>query len=176
MDYVPPHASAADLQGLLTTFLNELPATALPCVLCGDVNSPMKWHSSGDTVARVGEDAKGRVLLDALLAKGFHVAPPRDDQLRQPTSRPRKPGAQGRRIDWMAVHVCTDSSQGLGTDHDALTMGIVLSGAKAVGRRARLGPERLAKAHTTAPKTECYRDGEATKAIFRVAKRSRLVP
>ena len=141
------YVSAADLQGMLTMFLNALPATTLPCVLCGDVNSPMKWQSTGGSVAPVGEDAKGRVLLDALLSKGFHVCPSREDQLGQPTSRPRKPGAQGRRIDWMAgkhvetgrVHVCTDSSQGLGTDHDALVMGVVLTGTRATVRRARLG-------------------------------------
>ena len=85
--YVPPHFSASDLQGQLREFFAALPPTTLPCVVSGDVNSPLSWHSDEVTVQALGNDAKGRVLLDKLQASGFQAVPPHDDQLSQPTSR-----------------------------------------------------------------------------------------
>ena len=106
---------------------------------------PLTWAQGDRGAHAMREDGKGRVLLDTLLAKGFEVIPPKVDQLQQPTSKPKKEGAVGRRIDWLACKravvsqttIFTDSNRHLGTDHDALG---VLKVAKAPAQaRVRLG-------------------------------------
>ena len=196
--YVPPHVSTLDLQEQLQTLLAHLPATTLPCMLAGDTNAPLSWISDHVRTTAVGDDGKGRVLLDTLLAHGFEVIPPAEDQLQQPTSKPRKEGAQGRRIDWMACKranttravIYTDSNKHLGTDHDALGVTLKFHEVAPRAHRVRLGPrvvvtplsppthldqhelERLAKAHTGPKKGEGYKDDNVVKEMFRIAKQT----
>ena len=197
--YVPPHFASAEVQGQITQLLRALPATTLPCMLSGDVNSPISWQSDDTSVLVQGDDIKGRVLVDALQAQGFSMVAPLEDQLRQPTSRPRKSEAQGRRIDWIAckhvetsrVTICTDSSKGLGTDHDALALSLRFAGRRKHLQRVRLGNrvvvqkpvvegdldqikmEQLARICTRPPKGTCYQDDNATRALFQEARRTR---
>ena len=196
--YASPHYAAIDLQEGLSDFLTALPATTLPCLIAGDTNAPMSWISHEDAVQAVGDDGKGRVLVDTLAAFGYDLAPPRDAQLHQPTSKPRKEGVRGRRIDWFAckrtrlsrVTIHTDSNQQLGTDHDALGVAVLLQGAISRPPRVRLGPrvlvhppvlpdtlnqpvlEKLARNCTKPVPAKRYRDDDEVKALYSTARLS----
>ena len=196
--YVPPSASVGELQEQIADFLNMLPPTTLPCMISGDTNAGLAWHAEDRSVQALGSDGKGRVLLDVLQQTGFQVLPPCDDQLKQPTSRPRQTDSQGRCIDRLACKhatcsravVCTDSCHQLGTDHDALIFYLRLKEVT-VSKRVRLGarvvtslPElqgplnqkelqRLALVHTKTPPKQSYQDDGVAKELFRIAKTSR---
>ena len=102
--YVPPHYDTPDLQQALHDHYNSLPATALAVLVGGDVNGNIKWsHDVEGAVQSFSTETKGRVTLDHLESKGFSMAPPFPDQVHRPTSRPRKQGVNGRKIDWIAM-------------------------------------------------------------------------
>ena len=196
--YISPHLTALHLHAGLQTMLEMLPATTLPCLLAGDVNAPVSWTSSDDRLVPTGGDGKGRVLLDTLQSGGFELVPPCEDQLHQPTSKPRKEGAVGRKIDWLACKraktsrttIYTDSNYHLGTDHDALGVQLVLRDVPRRPKRVRLGPrvvtspivfsgdldqhklQELAAAHSGPRQSKCYKDDGVTKVMFQVAKDS----
>ena len=198
--YVPPHVPAVDLVAYVTELLRALPPTTLPCFLTGDTNAGIRWTANEADVVAVGADGKGRALLDVLIEQGFSRVPHQQDQLRQPTSRPRREDAVGRIIDWVAakrghpgrVQVLTDSHRQLGTDHDALFMPFLVGTNRHAPRRITLGRRvvvnsptdvknisyaklcDMAKTLTKPPPSDNYRDDEVVKGLFRAAKRSRL--
>ena len=148
-----------------------------------------------EDVTAYGAEGKGRGLLDALAEEGFDVVPPQEDQLHQPTSRPRKEHSTGRIIDWIAVkrgrngriHVITDSHRQIGTDHDALILPFLLGTKGTAPRRIALGPRivskkptnvqnltydkvcDLARTCTKPPPSHAYRDDEVVRELFRIA-------
>ena len=190
--YIAPHYSVADVTEQTTKLLNALPSTTLPCFLTGDANAGIRWSADVDDVVAVGTDAKGRTLLDVLVSQGYCMCPHQQHQLCQPTSRPRKEGAVGRIIDWVAckhvhtgrVHVQTDSFAQIGTDHDALTLVASVRVLKPKPRKIRLGPRvvtkplpqvtnldydklcQLAKEYTSPTQTHAYRDDAVVKGLF----------
>ena len=196
--YVPPHATISELQERLVLVMSLLPSTTLPCCLSGDVNSPVSWNYDEGEVVATGEDGKGRVLLDVLQSQGFSLVPPVDDQMAQPTSRPRKPGARGRRIDWLACkhmnstrsYIFTDSSKQFGTDHDSVGTQWKLPTEAKRKPRIRLGKRvvtalpritgeinqkvmtQLAQECSKPPRGSRYTDDATTKGLFHIAKRS----
>ena len=193
--YVSPHYSTLNLQERLQDHLSLLPGTTLPCVITGDTNAPLTWNAS-----RKGVDAKGRVLVDMLSAHGFDLVAPGEEQLLQPTSKPRRPGASGRRIDWVAakrapvsrVHIHTDFYGELGTDHDALSVALFAPRARLREPRVRLGVRvvqsplllhglitqeelvRLARCHTGPKKRETYQGSTVVKELFVKARSTEI--
>ena len=199
--YIAPQFTAADVATKVEAHLQVLPATMLPCMLAGDTNAGIRWNSTGDSVIAVGTDGKGRVLFDTLLAAGFELTPPKEEQLSQPTSRPRRDDATGRIIDWVAckrvckgrVTIQTDSHAQFGTDHDALVLPFVIHTSNRPTRRIQLGPRvvtkplgeddasnldydklcQLAKERTGPLPSSGYKDDVVVRELFRIAKRSR---
>ena len=199
--YIAPHFSAVELQGLISQHLASLPATTLPVLLGADTNAGLKWHQGGEGSPQgFGSDGKGKVLHDTLPSFGYQVVPPREQQLYQPTSRPRQESFVGRAIDWVAAKhvstsralICTDSCFHLGTDHDLIAVHLDLLQRQNAPRRVRTGRRRvttpvrvpseinqtvledLARAHTSPPASNSYVDDATTKRLFAVAKRSKL--
>ena len=102
-------------------------------------------------------------------------------------------------IDWIAskhadcsaLHICTDSSKELGTDHDCLRVQTgflehkdprprIVSGMRVLKTPPILGDHldqsvltALATRHTQKPTLPRYQDDPATKELFRIAKRTR---
>ena len=197
--YVPPHYSTGDLQQAAQDHQAVLPATHLPVLLFGDTNAQLKWVPELDAATPYGEDSKGRALLDTLHHRGLRVVPPKEGQLHQPTSRPRKEGVVGKAIDWAAVkhtvcdrvQIMTDSCYHMGTDHDMLVVKFFMHCQTQTQRRIRTGKrvlrskipkigkvdqeilKGLAARHTAAPTGQGYRDTTEVKKLFQAAKQSR---
>ena len=197
--YVPPHYTTGDLLQAVQDHQAALPATHLPTLLFGDTNAHVKWQHCADEFTAYGEDSKSRALLEGLLASGFTPNPPREDQILQPTSRPRKPGATGRVIDWMAskhavcdcTQILTDSCYLMGTDHDMLAVQFMFREEGQTERRLRTGkrvvrtrPEpvrrvnqevlkNLATQHTGPPSGQGYKDSRETKQLFARARHTK---
>ena len=180
--------------------LRALPATFLPVFLGADVNAGVKWQLPVEGPPSCwGEDCKGRALLDALPSSSFYMLPHQDAQLNQATSRPRKAGARGRIIDWMAckndtacrVELLRDSCFQIGTDHDLICVALHFRPERREIRRVRTGKrlvtstvpptdkidqtilETLARQHTAPPPGKGYKDTPETRALFRRARRTR---
>ena len=146
-----------------------------------------------------GNESKPKMLLDTLQRYRMNVIPPAEGQLHQPTSRPRRDDVEGHAIDWIAckntacldLRICTDSSKELGTDHDCLrvitgfqslrdTRPRIVSGTRVLKSEPVLSDKldqgiltSLADTHTKRPTVPRYRDTNATKELFRIAKRTR---
>ena len=197
--YVPPHHSMLDLQANITDLLSVLPATKLPVMLMGDTNAGLRWSKVAGQGTASGADGKGRVLIDSLASQGFALVAPHEDQFRQPTSRPRKPDATGRIIDWGAGKhiragtglVAVDSCFTIGSDHDAYIVPITIRMSGHPPKRYQLGRRvvtkplphapklgqnelrELAQTYTAPPRSAQYKDDAATKTLFQMAKHSR---
>ena len=198
--YVPPSYDTGDLQQAIQDHCDVLPATHLPTLLFGDVNAQLKWVRDEHGGHAYGEDSKARALMDVLQSAGFAPNAPRDDQMHQCTSRPRRAGALGRAIDWVATkhaicgptHLLTDSCYLMGTDHDMLLLLMSFSHGTQQGTRIRTGKRvmktkltpvthvdqptlrHLARQHTGPPHTQGYRDPREVKQLLSHAKRTRL--
>ena len=195
--YIPPHYATLEFRELLDDHLQHLPATTLPVFLSADLNAAIKCQQHQETITAYGEESKTRSLLDALHQRGLQICPPPESQFCQPTSRPRKPGAVGRAIDWVASArggqcrstICTDSCFELGTDHDAIVVESsfrasiqqsATSGVRVVTSTPVLGnkidqPElrRLASTHTAPPRRQGYRDSQEVRGLFCTARTTR---
>ena len=136
------------------------------------------------------------MMIDVLEEFGYRWQVLRDDQVGQPSSRLRKSDAVGSQIDFIAtkhaditpVNILTDTCFHIGTDHDMLQVEARFRSAKALprirtGRRVLVSKptfpqhldqeimQNLAQKHTKAPRSSGYKDSEATKVCFRVARR-----
>ena len=195
--YVSLHYSTVDVQGFLEEHFAQLPGTTLPTILTADVNAGIKWQQLGNIAVPHGGDSKAKVVIDTLMSRGLHITPPKEEQLHQATSRPRREFASGRAIDWVAVtrvdtsrvRICMDSCREIGTDHDCITTELTLnrpphprirSGVRVVKSTPVLGEridqielQKLAATHTGGPKSRCYKDTAKVKAPFRRARATR---
>ena len=133
--YVPPCYNRGDLHQAIEDHCRQLPPALLPTFLTGDTNAQVKWQQGQDAITGLGEEGKAKALLHVLLSQGLTLLPPSDNQLPQPTSRPRREGAQGRAIAWVAckhptttrLKFLTDTCFLLGTDHDMLAVKFTVS-------------------------------------------------
>ena len=198
--YIAPHYGMDDFHKYLQEHLECLPPTSLPTYLGADVNAGISWHAEGHLdFVPCGTESKGRTLVEVLSAQGLRLQPPGLAQQRQPTSRPRREGVQGRLIHWTAVkhasssttHVLVDSCFQLGTDHDMLYTHFPIFGQRGRTARIRTGKrtfsspptiphyidqnslEDLAKKHLKPPKGQGYKDNANIRHLFAVAKRTR---
>ena len=115
-------------------FLDVLPATTLPVLVGGDMNTPVKWGEGSDGIPVASwPESKGDYLMGVLQEKGCSLSAPPREQWTTPTSRPRRTDAQGRQIDMVGTkhcisavaHIRQDSHMFLGTcDHDAVTQSV----------------------------------------------------
>ena len=195
--YIAPHEPMIEHQNLMRGMLSSLPATTLPTALLGDVTAPIKW--SDEPTVPLGESGKCKMFLDVGAEFGFQMVPPGVDQRDQATSRPRKENVVGRQIDFcLTKHATTDflkivsdSCHAIGTDHDAVMVECHLRRKPSSLRRKRTGrrvvtkdiPEitsinqnvlvTLANTCTGAPPNKAYKDTEATRELFRIARRAR---
>ena len=186
-------------------FLDVLPATTLPVLVGGDMNTPVKWTEEfGVQPVSSSPESKGEYMLGVLQEKGLRPTAPPREQWATPTSRPRKPDAQGRQIDMLASKHCLssnariveDSHMLLGTcDHDAIIQ-VVSVRCRPARRRyhTNTGPRvvvvtpvvdgplsqevlaTLARKCTTPKPGQAYRDPEDVKALFRIARAGRHPP
>ena len=197
--YLSPSLTTLDAHGYLAEHLNKLPATTLPVYLSGDTNASLIWAKTDEVTFPYGNESKPKMLLDTLQRYRMNVIPPAEGQLHQPTSRPRRDDVEGHAIDWIAckntacldLRICTDSSKELGTDHDCLrvvtgfqslkdTRPRIVSGTRVLTSEPVLSDKldqgiltSLADTHTKRPTVPRYRDTNATKELFRIAKRTR---
>ena len=131
------------------SFLDVLPATTLPVVFGGDMNTPVRWHAvEGGQAQPFGPEAKGDYMLGLFHSKKLVLTPPKKEHWNSPTSRPRKQEAQGRQIDMVGskhalpgeAHIHTGSYLWVGGDHDAVSQ--VISFRYKAARRATKGGNR----------------------------------
>ena len=198
--YVKPDCNQAEHERRVQQHLDCLPATHLPVALGCDLNSPLTWVQQKDKGAQAAAGSgKSNQFLTQLGSRGIGVIPPSCEQLQVPTSRPRQQDRNGRIIDFISgarlvakecvVHVGSHSV--LGTDHELLTTDLVFSGLRN-RRRPNTKPRQLVKEigtvlevdqqilrkmaaeHTEARGRGGYQDPADVKALFRMARFSRL--
>ena len=172
--YIAPHYGMDDFHKYLQEHLDCLPPTTLPTYLGADANAGISWHAEGHLdLVPCGTESKGRTLVEVLSAQGLRLQPPGLAQQRQPTSRPRREGVQGRIIDWTAVkhasssttHVLVDSCFQLGTDHDMLYTHFPIFGQRGRTTRIRTGNLQF---RTTSTKTRWKTSPKSTSSLRKV--------
>ena len=99
---------ATELHG----FLEALPATGLPVVWGGDVNTQIKWmdHDAGWPEPR-GPESKGDYMLGYLKSKGLSVTPPSGTNGRLLLADPVMWKLRADRLTWWAVEGAGPNSQ-----------------------------------------------------------------
>ena len=98
----------------LHDYIGTLPATLLPVLIGGDMNTPVRWTQSlGEAPLPTGPESKEECMFGVLQAQEFCMTAPPCEQWLTPTSRPRCVEARGRQIDMVgtcgnqAMSVCT---------------------------------------------------------------------
>ena len=186
-------------------FVAVLPATTLPVLLGGDMNTPVRWCEGTDGIpVASGPESKGDYMMGVFQSKGIQLSSPPREQWATATSRPRRSDAQGRQIDMVGTKHCTsadariheNSYMFLGTcDHDAVTQVVTFrhrpvkrafkggSGPRVVVARPVVeGPlsqtklEEIAVRCTKPIQGQAYKDPEDVKALFRIARAGRHAP
>ena len=166
------------------------------------MNTPVKWsQEEGACPLPRGPESKGDYMLGVFSAPEVKVTAPSREQWSTPTSRPRRPEAQGRQIDMVASKHCAPSAahihEGshlyLGTcDHDAVSQVVHLSQRQGARSRFRAGGPRkvvatpeitgdlsqevlesMAKRYTRPRTGQAYVDPEDVKVLFRMARAGR---
>ena len=193
-------ASGATHRLETTEALNLLPATTLPCILGWDGNAELTWAADVvQGVAAVGGNLKAESMVGQLQEKGFSIVSPVEGMFHTPTSRPRKPGAVGHQIDFLAVKhaaadravIRVDSYVSIDGDHDIVECKLDVQkqrgGCKkktdtrprvVVGEippQEMMSQERikhLAQTHTKPRAGTAYRDPSHVVDLFRAAKHS----
>ena len=197
--YLSPGASREQHGNAIHTFLEALPATTLPVLLGGDMNTPVKWsHGEGARVEASGPESKGDYMVGLLASKGVSLTAPVPRQWSTPTSRPRRQEAHGRQIDMVGCKHCEarpaviheGSHLFLGTsDHDAVShvVGfrlkpsgrpkrgsqrprVVVEVPRVEGELNQQKLERLARTCTKPVAGNAYQDPEDVKVLFRMAR------
>ena len=129
--------------------LDEPPPTTDLVVATGDVNVPLGWKVTEDGPASVGSSAKLRGLKTAMAARRMTLVPQENVEARTHISR--KNDGSGGQIDafWAnqpgrcgAAKVHVDSRHELGTDHERVSMKVLLDPGTLL-KRKRGGPRML---------------------------------
>ena len=132
--------------------VRSLPATDLPVLLAGDFNSALKWGWLEDRIQIVPNNQKTQFVSSRLAERHIELRPPGDDQLHQPTSRPRRRGARGNQIDGVASRgqlglewrILVDSCRQIGTDHER-GHGHIWLGRGKEGQLSPTGPRQVVR-------------------------------
>ena len=186
--------SCAVHQNEVSNLLQLLPATTLPCVIGADGNSPLGWtRDDEEGTIVVGKEAKSNLMIGAVEKAGFRFCGPAESQFETPTSRPRKEGAHGNCIDWMACkhvgHGCLRVHVGsyatMDTDHEYVSVEVRVERRPPTERHRRridTRPRRvsgkinqeilkgLAKHYTKPEQTQGYRDPPDVRALYDMAR------
>ena len=179
--------------------LDLLPATTLPCLLGCDGNASLKWVTGAQGEALpYGEDLKADNLLGTLREYGFGMVPPGQEQFHTPTSRPRKEGASGHQIDFLAVkhvgadvaRIHVDSFKSMDGDHDFVSACLQTRRTKPRRERVDTRPRKvvgtiptqhvvdqvsiaaLAEQYTSPHQSQGYRDPADVRTLFDMARHS----
>ena len=181
------------------SFLKTLPPTTFPACLGMDGNTPISWGHTGLEMEAAGGESKGDEMLGLLLEQGFQLSPPPVCQRSLPTCRPRKTDVQGRHIDVVGARRCMHEGRGIvrdshcfvGSDHDMVVQQVGFASG-GTDRRGRPNTRpRSVKADIRVPdvidqqvlegmaavtqpyKGVAYKDSEAVKVYFRVARQTK---
>ena len=198
--YIKPDCNQVEHERRVHQHLGCLPATHLPVILGCDLNSPFAWAAvNGPSLQAVAKTGKSNQFLTQLASRNIELIPHGDSQVDTPTSQPRQQERQGRLIDFLAgarvttraVRVHVGSHKVLGTDHELIATELLLGRLKG-RRRPETKPrvltkklptivevdqhelERLAKEYTKVKGGEGYKDPPSVKALFEMARFSRL--
>ena len=175
----------------------HLPASAVKIIYHGDVTTGFSWVPEQGGITEVPKEGKGGIFHKVITEKGFVVGTPEPAQLHTSTSRPRQEHRQGQCIDIMCYkgvrskgwHVWVDSYMKLGTDHELCQSRHVLDehreyhrhetrprvwvgGVSQIDRMDQAYIEHLAVTCTKPKSGQGYKDTQAIKQAFRMAKRS----